>query len=220
MRSYTAPHKTGKLALLSEYKKKKSQIRQRLSQFKKLGKAKDEDIFAELCFCILTPQSKAVYCDRAIKDLKESGLLLKGKKNLVRSKLKGVRFPNNKTSYLLAARNFFKGKNCQQISKKIKSGSSHEARNWLAENVKGLGYKEASHFLRNIGLGRDLAILDTHILKNLKRYGVIKKIPSSISRKKYAVIENKMKDFSKKIGIPLEELDLLFWSNQTGFIFK
>ena len=65
-----------------------------------------------------------------------------------------------------------------------------------------------------------MAILDVHILRNLKRYGIIKKIPASISRKKYVDIENKMREFSKKIKIPLEELDLLFWSRETGIIFK
>ena len=94
-------------------------------------------------------------------------------------------------------------------------------REWLVENIKGYGYKEASHFLRNVGLGSDIAILDRHILKNLKRYGVIDKIPPSLgNRKIYMDIEEKMKHFSKKIKVPLEELDLLFWAQETGFVFK
>ena len=60
-----------------------------------------------------------------------------------------------------------------------------------------------------------------HILKNLVRYGVIDKIPSSLgSRRIYFEIEDKMKAFSKQTGIPLEDMDLLFWSMQTGFVFK
>jgi len=93
-------------------------------------------------------------------------------------------------------------------------------REWLVANIKGMGYKEASHFLRNIGLGKGLAILDVHILKNLKRYGVLKKMPASLTKKTYLEIEEKMRRFSKKIGIPLEELDLLLWASETGFIFK
>ncbi|MEM3584736.1 MAG: hypothetical protein QW193_05630, partial [Nitrososphaerales archaeon] len=80
--------------------------------------------------------------------------------------------------------------------------------------------KEASHFLRNIGLGKDFAILDRHILKNLKEFNVIKDIPKSISKKVYLDIENKMREFSKQINIPMDELDLLFWSKETSFIFK
>jgi len=37
---------------------------------------------------------------------------------------------------------------------------------WLVKNLTGLGYKEAGHFLRNIGSGK-IAILDRHILRNL-----------------------------------------------------
>ena len=70
-------------------------------------------------------------------------------------------------------------------------------------------------------MGSDIAILDRHILKNLKKYGVISKIPDSVgSRKIYITIEEKMRAFSKETGIPLDALDLLFWSMQTGFIFK
>lgn len=73
---------------------------------------------------------------------------------------------------------------------------SRQGSGW-PENIKGLGCKEASHFLRNIGLGNDMAILDIHILGNLKRYKVIEEIPSSISRKNYLNIEDKMRKFCK-----------------------
>ena len=86
--------------------------------------------------------------------------------------------------------------------------------------MKGLGYKEASHFLRNIGVGLDLAILDRHIIKNLKRYGVIEEVPKSLTPKKYLEIEEKMKEFARRIDIPMPELDLLFWSMETGEVFK
>ncbi|MCP8310628.1 MAG: hypothetical protein L6N94_03925, partial [Candidatus Methylarchaceae archaeon HK01M] len=89
-----------------------------------------------------------------------------------------------------------------------------------AENVMGMGMKEASHFLRNIGLGEGLAILDRHILKNLRDYDVINQIPKSITKKVYIDIEDKMREFSKRIDIPMDELDLLFWSEETGMIFK
>ena len=206
--------------LLKEYKEKKTQIKDRLLCFEQVYKKKDKDIFTELCFCILTPQSKAVICDAAIKRLDEKGKLLKGSQRSVRSCLKGVRFPNNKARYLVMARENFKNGKELEIKKRIDASDLKKTREWFVENVKGLGYKEASHFLRNIGLGKDLAILDRHILKNLKRYGLIKKIPGSLSRKEYIKIEDKMKKFFKTMNISLDEVDLLFWSKETGFIFK
>lgn len=205
--------------LISKYNSKKQEIKNRLKEFEK--ERNDKDIFSELCFCILTPQSKAVYCDKAISDLKKSNLLFKGNKEAIAKKLKGfARFHNKKGQYLVGARALFANGKDLDIKCKLDSKDTLKTREWLVKNIKGLGYKEASHFLRNIGLGENVAILDVHILRNLKRLGVIKEIPRSITKKKYIDIENRMRRFSGKLNIPLEELDLLFWSNETGFVFK
>jgi N-glycosylase/DNA lyase len=83
-----------------------------------------------------------------------------------------------------------------------------------------LGYKEASHFLRNIGFGENLAILDRHILKNLVLLGVIESIPKGIIKNKYLEIEEKMAKLSKKIDVPMSHLDIVLWYKETGEIFK
>ncbi|MBU0759318.1 MAG: N-glycosylase/DNA lyase [Candidatus Omnitrophica bacterium] len=206
--------------LLEEYRRKKPDIKKRLNEFRRVYKKSDKDIFAELCFCIFTPQAKAVLCDSAVKRLKAKGLLFKGASGDIRRCLSGVRFPNNKARYLIEARRVFKNGKQLGIKNKIDLKDLQKTRDWIAKYVKGVGYKEASHFLRNIGLGKDMAILDRHILKNLKRYGVIKKIPESLSRKEYIKIEERMRDFFKQLNIPMEEVDLLFWSRETGVIFK
>ena len=107
-----------------------------------------------------------------------------------------------------------------RIKSKLNFDDVVALRNWLADNVLGIGMKEASHFLRNIGFGKDLAILDRHILKNLRKHAVIKDIPKVLTKQKYLEIEQAMKKFSDKIMIRLDELDLLFWSEETGQIFK
>jgi N-glycosylase/DNA lyase len=86
--------------------------------------------------------------------------------------------------------------------------------------VQGLGYKEAGHFLRNIGRGDNIAILDRHILRHMIQYRMIQKIPGSLTKRKYLEIENRLRKFSNRIGIPMAELDLLFWYRSTGEIFK
>lgn len=205
--------------LLSEYKKKKNTIKARLKDFRKMSKNKD--IFGELCFCILTPQSKAIHCDKAIRRLKETGLLFRGSEDEIKPELKGLaRFHNMKARYLVAAKELFREGKKISIKDKLKKKDVFETRKWLVDNVKGLGYKEASHFLRNIGFGKDIAILDVHILRNLKNLGVIKEIPQSLTAKNYIGTENKMRKFAEQMSIPLEELDLLFWSKETGFVFK
>jgi N-glycosylase/DNA lyase len=83
-----------------------------------------------------------------------------------------------------------------------------------------MGNKEASHFLRNIGLGEDLAILDRHILKNLQFLGIIDRIPNNLSAKRYAEIEAKMKTLAHRLQIPMSHLDLVLWFRETREIFK
>ncbi len=208
--------------LISEYKRRRPEIKARLKEFASVYRGKDEDVFGELCFCILTANANALLCDVAIKELKERGLIIKGKACEIRPYLRGrARFHNKKADFIVGARKLFRNGKSIDIKGKMDFKDIFKLRDWLVENIKGYGYKEASHFLRNIGLGRGIAILDRHILKNLYRYGVIKKIPSSVGgRKIYVDIEDKMRDFSKKVKIPMEDMDLLFWSMQTGFVFK
>lgn len=200
---------------------RKSEIKQRLEDFRKLIGETDERIFAELAFCICTPQSRATQCWKAIEALTKNNLLYTGSNDQIKPFLNIVRFNENKSKYIVQARNTFSNGQRVLIREKLLSlGNPEMMREWLVENVKGFGMKEASHFLRNIGLGESLAILDSHILKNLQKYGVIDEVPKSLTEKKYLEIEGKMKDFAERIRIPFGELDLLLWSEETGMIFK
>ena len=167
-----------------------------------------------------TPQSKAKLADIAIKLLKKNNTLFTGTIDQIRQKMSGVRFPNNKARYIFEVRDIFKSNSRITVKKFIDKENIKQTREWLVENVKGLGYKEASHFLRNIGLGQDLAILDKHILKSMKKFQVINDIPKTLTKKTYFQFENKLKEFSNKINISMQELDLVFWSSQTGEVFK
>ena len=206
--------------LVKAYKSRKKEIINRLSDFKESWSKNDEEIFSELCFCILTPQSNAVSCNEVICTLKSSRLLFDGNMNQIRPFIKKARFYKNKTNYIIEARKMFSKNDNISVKDELDMQNILKTRNWLVENVKGIGYKEASHFLRNIGFGKDLAILDVHILRNLKKYGVIKEIPKTLTKIKYFEIENKLKNFSRKLRIPMSHLDLLFWSLGTDKIFK
>ena len=209
-----------KKTLFSEYIKKKKRIKDRLKDFRKVWTGTEKRIFSELCFCICTPQSKAVVCDRAVMFLEKKGLLLKGALRDVRNELKGVRFPNNKAKYIVEARELFVKGNRVNIKTEIDPEDIIKTREWFVSNVRGIGFKEASHFLRNIGFGKDLAIFDVHILRNMVRLGLIDEEPKSLTGKRYMFLENRLRVFSKEIKIPMDELDLLFWSNETGEVFK
>ena len=204
------------------WKAQKEVIDSRLKEFKKLWEEGSEDeIFAELAFCLLTPQSKATICWRAVENLRDSGVLWFGNAESITDYLKGVRFKYTKAQNIVRARNFFTINGKLKIRETLSQFSDpRDMRDFLVRNVRGMGYKEASHFLRNVGLGEDLAILDRHILKNLLRLGVIDEIPKGLTKRRYLEIEERMRMFSKTIGIPMAHLDLVLWYRQTGMVFK
>ena len=203
------------------YSERREAIKNRLADFKKVMQWDEPDVFAELAFCLLTPQSSAKVCWDAVTRLKQQSLLMKGDASAFQPHLSQVRFGDSKARYIVEARKMFTKDGRLQLKPQLSSFyNPYELREWLVENVKGLGYKEASHFLRNIGLGEEFAILDRHILRNLNRLGVIPEIPVSITKKRYLEMEEKLRRFAGEIGIPMADLDLLFWSKETGWIFK
>ena len=207
--------------LQKPYKAIKKDIVSRIDQFGSILKTYTNDqVFAELCFCLFTPQSKATSCWSSIERLVKKDLLLNGTAPEIINEIKGVHFHNNKTGYLLEVRERYLDGDLKDLKNFLTATKPFELREWLVKNIKGYGFKEASHFLRNIGLGDKLAILDRHILKNLVIFGVIKEIPKTLSKNIYYDIENKIKTFSDKVSIPMDHLDLLFWYKEAGEIFK
>jgi N-glycosylase/DNA lyase len=197
-------------------------ISQREKHFEDVWKeGTEEEIFAELVFCLFTPQSKAVTCWAAVNALADKNMILNSTQDDIANTINGVRFKHNKAKYVIETRNFFMVDGQIKIKEKLASfNDTYELRKWLIANVKGIAYKEAGHFLRNIGISKDLAILDRHILKNLKVYGAIEEIPKNLNVKTYLEIEKKMQNFAEKIAVPMFHLDMLFWCKNTGGIFK
>ncbi len=215
-------------SLYNKYLAKKPAIETRLQEFKNIfATANDNELFAELAFCLCTPQSKAKSAWLAIETMKSNGSLYSGNAEDLQKWMAGVRFNVNKSKYIYETREKLKENGEIKLKDKINQGrtdasasSVYETREWLVANVKGFGYKEASHFLRNIGFGENLAILDRHILKNMVNNNVISEIPKSITPKIYKELEQKFIGFSNSVNIPPAHLDLLFWSEEAGEIFK
>jgi N-glycosylase/DNA lyase len=200
--------------LQTSYLQHKDAIQARLGEFAAIS---PDRYFYELAYCLLTPQSSATRAAAAVAELERIGFLESdtGAARVLRRKSWYIRFHNTKARWLSEARDCHKS-----ILAELSNGTSAgDLRLWLIRNVQGLGWKEASHFLRNIGY-RELAILDRHILRNLKKHGVIRTIPAALTGRQYLVIENKFKAFAREVDIPLDELDLLFWSMETGEILK
>jgi len=183
-------------------------VRQRMQQFREV-----DDPFCELCFCTLTANTSA---EKAIEVQEQLGddFCTLGQDEL-RASLKqaGYRF-TNRAAYICQNRRYRDiGTILQRYS------DTQEAREWLVEHIKGLGYKEASHFLRNTGY-TDVAIIDRHVLRVMERHGLIDEIPASLTRRRYLLMEATLRDLAASLDVTLAELDLYLWYLETGKILK
>jgi N-glycosylase/DNA lyase len=208
------PDKITPQELKSLHHEQRNAIRKRLTEFSQVPRT---EYFYELLYCLLTPQSSAVNADKAVRVLRTNNIFFEDidPEPLLHQKEYYIRFHKTKAKHISAMKKQF-----PVIEHHLSNGSTGvEIREWLVSNVQGLGWKESSHFLRNIGY-RNLAILDRHILRNLVRTGALRFLPKTLTTQKYLSIEKKFRTFSDSVGIPMDELDLLFWSMETGEILK
>ncbi|MGC9310459.1 MAG: N-glycosylase/DNA lyase, partial [Candidatus Aenigmatarchaeota archaeon] len=131
----------------------------RIREFEALGKKPSREIFKELCFCLLTANFNAERSIFIQKEIGDDFLNLPPATLSKRLEELGHRYPNARAKYIAEAREV---KDVLKTELE-KQNNSFCAREWLVQNVKGLGYKESSHFLRNIG-HKDVAIIDFHIV--------------------------------------------------------
>jgi len=206
------------MSLIAEVKRLKRSgvgrlVDTRIKQFEAAGRKSGDSIFNELCFCILTANytaGRAIVIQKAIGD----GFIKLPRRGLAaRLRALGYRFPNTRAEYIVGAR-----RHRRTLGGVLKRLSGNELRHYLACNVKGLGYKEASHFLRNIGY-KDYAILDFHIIDVLTDNKIIRR-PKTLTPKRYLEVECELRRIGGRIRMNMAELDLYLWFMETGKILK
>ena len=192
-------------------------VEERLSSFSSHVDKETEEWFSEMCFCLLTSNSKAQTALNIQNELNSHGFINYSEDQIRNTIIKHKhRFHNNKTKFILNAREHVDIK--EKISK-FASQSQVEAREWLVKNIKGFGYKEASHFLRNVGYF-DLAILDRHILNLMVENGYIDEKPKTLTRVKYVQIESIFRELANKAEMSCAELDFYMWYMKAGAVLK
>jgi N-glycosylase/DNA lyase len=189
----------------------KKLIDQRMKEFRSFTAKPNKAWFCELCFCLMTANWKAAESIKIQEELSESGFCTWDVKKLAAYlKEKGHRFWPQRADRIVMARRF---KDIKDIVK-----SQKDPREWLAENIYGLGYKESSHFLRNVGY-TDYAIIDRHILHILAEEGLIKE-QKTLTKRKYLEIEAVLKKLGEMVHLNQAELDMYLWYLRTGKVLK
>ena len=189
-------------------------VNARIKEFRENGKKSSRELFKELCFCILTANFIAEKSLKIQKEINDGFLTLPEHELAEKLRKLGHRFPQKRAKYIVEARKY--ADSLKNIIQSINTGE--KLREWLVKNIKGIGYKEASHFLRNIGY-TDLAIIDFHIINILTKHGLIEK-PRTLTQTKYLEIENLLREVADKLNLSLAELDLYLWYMETGRVLK
>ncbi len=188
-------------------------VNKRLAEFESFKTKSEEEWFSELCFCILTANAKQKTGALIQSQISADGFKTLSQETLANLiKINKHRFHNTKAKYIFKAREF------ANIKSIIKEMTEIEARNWLVENVSGLGMKEASHFIRNTG-GQNLAILDRHIISLLSEYKIIEK-PKALTAQSYKETEQKFTELASMLRMSPAKLDLFLWYMKTGEVLK
>ncbi|MDR0878761.1 MAG: hypothetical protein LBN21_11965 [Treponema sp.] len=206
------------------YRANKNIIDKRLNEFNIIWEnAADEKLFEELCYCLCTAREKAKNALTAIDNLRAIEYLTHGSEKTIMKALKsgGIALYPQKAKNIIAAREKYFPDTRNRLMKDFFTGNDIlKTREKLADGISGIGFKEASHFLRNIGLGKHTCILDTHILNQLTALGLIDVKPKTLTRARYLEIERIMIVFAKKQGIPIDALDLIFMLLENPEIIK
>lgn len=189
-------------------------IERREREFLEAGRSSKEFIFGELCFCVLTANTSA-----------ELGLMVQSRINprffitsdpvLLRDTLKEIRyrFYNVRSRFIVRNRWIL-----EELPDLLRSDDRIGMRDYLVEKLDGIGYKESSHFLRNVGIF-DFAILDKHILRLLSDEFSMD-LTKPPTRRKYLEIEEKFIELADSIGMKPGILDLYLWKIATGKVLK
>ena len=198
------------------------EIRARLAEFEAIWvNETDGRLWEEMVFCFFTGGCSARMGLRSVEAVRP--ILQTGNHHELADALRGRhRYPNARAGYIVASREFLQEHCGLRLREKLESFDDDlDRRDWLVKEkrIKGLGYKEASHYLRNIGL-KGYAILDKHILRSLAELGIIDDPKPPNTRAKYLGTEEKLKNLATLTKIDFDELDLVLWSMKTGEILK
>jgi len=193
-------------------------VNKRLSEFQSFSDKPTEEWFSELCFCILTANSRADSAIAIQSELRAKGFCEYTANDVKKCIMKHKhRFHNNKTRFIMDARRHLDIKST--ITRLVEKSGSKAAREWLVANIKGIAYKEASHFLRCVGY-TDVVILDRHILRLLNDHNYVLAIPKTLGKKTYLEIEAIVEKIAKSLNMSAAELDLYMWYMKTGKVLK
>jgi len=174
-----------------------------------------EEIWKQKIFCVLSSQFDAYraasIAEKIVQEISffnypSSYVRIESacSKFLSKSKI-GYRFPNIRAQQIW---------HCWFLFSQIKDQYHEYVRSFETEEIAaifpGMGLKQASMFLRNIGACRNLAVVDAHALYYLEVFHdwTIR----SLTPKRYVEAENILRNDASQYGLELNVFDAIMWA--------
>lgn len=190
-------------------------------------KLSESTILKELTLCLLSSNVKYELACLYVSKMESSGLFSKwinippkfselfeilNAPVLFNGKEVRYRFPKSKSKQLSEL--IYNIYNDKGALKSILRNSTNpiNARNMIVTKCCGIGNKQSSMFLRNIGFTNKLAIIDTNIIDYLKQLDIIPSNLNPNTNKKYFQIEQSYFNYAYSKNYNIETLDFAIWS--------
>lgn len=193
----------------------------------------EADLLFELIACILGSRVSYEVALAAVNEIKKAGLVehpsqrycLNDYENAVFQILSsplhnsawpsGRRrypFPRSKANYISRTVRAIYSNGGSLRRELEESKTTQEARRSIICTAVGIGPKQASLFLRNIGFTDEVAILDSHVLRYMHMSGLIEKAIKTVSTlRAYEMHESTLLQYAFSTGRSLGNLDLAIW---------
>ncbi len=182
----------------------------------------------ELSSCVLSSQVPYALAVAAADAIDAEGLLLDNHNNQesltsrlaevlrtplsVEGRSRAYRFPVARARHLAATRAAVTSEARLLRSLVDSFSDAAEARIWFVTHAPGIGPKQASMFLRNVGESYDLAILDRHVLNYMSAIGIYVGAGLSITGfAQYRRIESVLRDHADSMKCSVGLLDWAIW---------
>ena len=181
----------------------------------------EDDLWRELVYCILGSRVKFQVAHTAVERMDGMGLLSHSRRNAHFDNYEEDTFTALSSGYPFfrvranqirrAAEHLYTSRG--SIWELLNSASDFRGvRRLLTVEVAGLGPKQASLFLRNIGYAKHIAVLDVHVLTYLSWVGLTDSPLKSVSTLgKYEALEDAFVKRSYTFGISPDQFDLAVW---------
>lgn len=188
----------------------------------RLGHARDT--WRSLLFCILSSQVRVVVANRAVETIISAvpffteslavSEVYQYTKRILRDDV-GYRFYDVKAKQVADSWFAFAQLGEDLYAYLDSFDSEEEAREAVARLFPGLGMKQASMFLRDVGFSSRLCIIDTHVLWYCSQ--ILAELPKTLSPKRYLELESFLLGESDKWGVAPNVFDSVVWAAARAF---